>query len=29
VAPTIAGLTTQRLVLIVAEDYVEAIGATR
>ena len=29
VAPTIAGLTTQRLVLIIAEDYVEAVGATR
>lgn len=28
VAPTIAGLTTQRLVLVVAEDYAEASGTT-
>lgn len=28
VSPTIAGLTTQRLVLIVAEDYAEAVGTT-
>jgi hypothetical protein len=27
-APTIAGLTTERLVLIVAEDYAEAVGFT-